>query len=205
MQTLAQSELQRIKHELGFNQLTVGAVPYVQITQYFEQIVQPQLQADALTTSATAVTASPTPAAVALTLASATGFAMFARAVVDIDENQESAQVQSVAGNVITLFLSLAHSGTYPVQLESGITLVRDYLRRLRSIAIQIETVPSRAGVRKVDEILLETNRNQATQLVTLLQTQKRWREELCMLLFGVGNVQEFGSGGGGGARLAVY
>lgn len=203
---LLTSELQRIKHEVGINQLTLGAIPYVEITQYFEQIVLPNLQAGALTTSTTVVAASPTPAPATLLLASSTGFAMFARVVIDVDENQETAQVQSVFGPQITLYLSLAHAGTYPVEVESGETIVRSYLRKLRTLEFQIEKVPSRAGVKKVDEIELETKRDGTSQLATLLATQTQWRRELCKLLFGVGDVMDLaGGGGGGGSRMAIY
>ena len=54
---LLTSELMRIRAELGYNALGVGAEPYVGITAVFDQIVKVYLNAGATTTSATAVTA----------------------------------------------------------------------------------------------------------------------------------------------------
>jgi hypothetical protein len=202
---LQPNEVQRLKQELGFNQLTLGAEPYIGITQYFEQIVLPNLQDSGLTSSSTTVAASGTPALVTLQLLSATSFTPMCRAVVDVDENQETAQVSSVVNNSIALFLSLAHAGTYPVAVEGGLSMVRDYLRKLRNVAVTLEKVPSRAGVQKVDTIGLETKAGQATQLDTLLAAQKNWRAELCQMLFGVGQISEFRRSGAGGSRIARF
>src|ERR1700722_7607722 len=109
---LLTSEIQRIKQELGFNQLTLGAEPYIGITQYFEQIVLPNLQTGGITSSSTTFTATGTPQLITLQLVSAASFAQLCRAVVDVDENQETAQVSSVVNNSISLYLTLAHSGT---------------------------------------------------------------------------------------------
>ena len=71
---LLTSEIQRIKFELGYNVLAVGAEPYVGVTQLFEQVIAPYTQGGAATTSATAVPAASAPPPVALTLTDATGF-----------------------------------------------------------------------------------------------------------------------------------
>ncbi len=54
---LLDSEIARIKAELGYNLLTTGAVPYIGVTQVFEQVIQQNVLAGAKTTSATVVTA----------------------------------------------------------------------------------------------------------------------------------------------------
>ena len=206
---LTQGELQRIKHELSINQLTVGAEPYVGITRYFEQIVLPNLYSGAVTTSATVVAASPTvPTPVSLTVASAVGISMFDHVLVDVDVAQELATVQAVAGSLVTVQLAKAHGGggPYPIEVESGQSLIRTYLNYLRKIADRIHRFGARAGVKKADEVEFFGGAHgraaEANGFQTLGQMQQHFRRELCMLLFGVGSIQEFG---GGGARIAQY
>ena len=117
---LLDSEIARIKAELGYNLLTTGALPYIGITQVFEQVIQDNVLAGASTTSTTAVSAQSTPTPVGITLASATGFAAGVRVVLDVDDRQETATVQSMSGSVITVQLTGVHSGTYPVTVDGG-------------------------------------------------------------------------------------
>jgi len=60
---LLASELIRLKAELGFNVLSVGAEPYISIVALFDQVIAPFMTAGVVTTSTTSVTAqgSPTP------------------------------------------------------------------------------------------------------------------------------------------------
>ena len=206
---LLDAELARIKHELGFNLLSIGAEPYIGITRVFEQVVLPNLSDGALTTSATdvvAVTAGAPPSPVTLTLASATGFAMMAQVIVDVDGLQETSTVQSVSGDTITVPLRYAHSGTYPVAVESGVSMVREYLARLRKVALAIERFGPRAGIKKVNEIEFFGGASgravEASGYQTLSQMQRAWRRELCMMLFGVGSIGQLA---GGGSRMSVY
>lgn len=130
---LLDSEINIIKFELGYNLLSVGAVPYVQHISLFEQVVQPNLPEGAVTESSTPVTASvpavPTP--VTLTLADATGFHVDERIYVDTDTEQESAVVRHVSGNTIGVYLSKSHIGTYPVTVKMGVAIVRQILRKI--------------------------------------------------------------------------
>lgn len=214
--TLLDSELARIKAELGFNVLNVGAEPYVGVTRYFEQVVVPNLNSAAIATSSTAVTAvtpvapgstSPTP--VDLTLSSATGFAMFARVVVDVDELAEMATVRSVTGSTINVALVGAHSGTYPVCVESGETLVRYYLGKCRATAELIKDFGDRAGIKSADkaDVVFFGADGEKNGLQTLGDFLTYWRSQLCMLLFGVGNISQLriAGSGGGGSRVALY
>lgn len=150
---LLDSELERIKAELGYNTLTIGALPYVGFSQLFTNVVQAYMSSGATTTSTTSVTAATTPTPVSLTLGSATGFAALARVVVDVDDRQEVVTVQSVSGSTISVILSLAHSGTYPVTVEGGESLVREQLALLRAINAQILSAASTAGIKRVDVI----------------------------------------------------
>jgi hypothetical protein len=43
---LTDSELARLKHECGYNLLTLDASPYIGVTSFFEDIVAPNLTAD---------------------------------------------------------------------------------------------------------------------------------------------------------------
>jgi hypothetical protein len=203
---LTQGELQRIKHEVGINQLTVGAEPYVGVTRYFEQIVLPYLQSGPITTSSTVVGCGC--GSVSLALVSSVGFSLFDRAIVDVDVAQEEATVQSVVGNSITLQLAKAHgsAGAYPVTVEGGESLVRTYLRKCRYVSDQIEQFGPRAGLKKADEVEFfggaHGRSSEKSGYMTLVDMQRGFRTELCMLLFGVGNIQQFG---GGGSRIGVY
>lgn len=206
---LTQGELQRIKFELGFNQLTVGAEPYVSISRYFEQVVLPNLYSGEVSTSGTVVAASaPGPVPVTLVLSDASGFAMMDHVLVDVDSAQELATVQYASGNTITVQLAKAHGGggPYPVEVESGQSLIRQYLSYLRKIQDRIHRFGARAGVKKADEVEFFGGAHgraaEPSGFATLEQMQLHFRRELCMLLFGCGSIQEFA---GSGSRIAQY
>lgn len=204
--SLLDSEVARIKAELGFNLLSVGAEPYVGITRYFEQVAIPNLNTAAVTTSATTVMAAGTPTAVDLTLAAATGFAMFARITVDVDGAIEMATVRSVSGSTISVALSLPHSGTYPVCVESGETLVRYYLAKCRDTLEKIDRAGSTAGLKSADkqDVVFFGGEGEKNRIQTLGDLLGYWRSQLCLLLFGVGNIAELVAGGGSGGLRGV-
>lgn len=196
---LLDSEVRRIRYELGYNVLDVGAEPYIGVTALFEQVIKPYITAGAATTSSTAVTAATTPTPVAITLASATGFSAGGRIVVDVDARQEEATIQSLAGAVATVQLIKAHSGTYPVTVEGGESIVRGILReciKLGGTGGLISSSASKAGLKKVDEIEFfgdATNVAIAAQQRALLNY---WRNELALAL-GCENMRDSGGGGG--------
>lgn len=191
---LTDSEVARLRAELGYSVLTIGAEPRIDHVAIFEQVIQPYTQAGASTTSATAVTAASAPTPVALTLASATGFAAGVRVVIDVDTRQEVVTVQSIAGAVITVQLSLTHSGTYSVSVEGGETMVRQVLRRLEAVSTQIDQAASTAGIKKVDEI--EFFAAETSQSKELNRLQMSHRDELAALL-GIPNMWRRRSGAG--------
>ena len=177
--SLTNSEVQSIRVELGYNALEVGAEPYIGITAIFSQVIQAYLNSGASTTSATDVTAATTATPVALTLASATGFAAGNRVVVDVDDLQEIATVRSMAAPAITVALLKAHTGTYPVTVEGGETIVRRILGKIRLIdEAQSNAMLTAAGVKKVDEI--EFFDKSGGDISTTLTAQREyWRQEL--------------------------
>lgn len=202
---LLDGELDRIKYELGFNALNVGAEPYVGVAAIFSQVIQPYLRSGATTTSVTSVVAATSATPVSLTLASATGFAAFARVVVDVDDLQEVATVRSISGSAITVPLLKAHSGTYPVTVEGGESIVRGLLTRLRNIDQSISDASSSAGIKRVDEIEFFGDTVASSAFSVLTGQQKYWRSELCRVLFGVGDISQLRGGGRGASRLSVY
>lgn len=191
--SLLDSELERIKAELGYNVLTIGALPYVGFSQMFTNVVQAYMSTGATTTSSTSVTAATTATPATLTLASGTGFASGQRVVIDVDDRQEIVTAQNVSGASLTVLLTLAHTGTYPVTVEGGETLVREQLARLRNINTQITAAASTAGIKQVDVIhfygggtsggvaqidVLYKQRNDARdQLAALCGLRNLWRE----------------------------
>lgn len=202
------SEIQRIKAELGFSQLTVGAEPYIGISRFFEQVAIPNLETGGLTTSATAVAAAASPTPVSLTLTSTLSLNVYDRVIVDVDTAQEEATVQSVVGLVLVVSLFKAHgvAGAYPVAVEGGESMVRLYLERCRRIAEQIARWGPRAGVKKADEVEFfggaGRGGKEPSGFKTLEEMQRYFRSELCTLLFGVGDISSFGNSGG---RVAMY
>jgi len=200
---LLDSEIARCKYELGYNLLTIGAEPYIGVARVFELVIQPNLLAGATTTSATVVTAVAAGALaspVTLTLASATGFSSGDRVIIDVDDRQEAATVQNVAGSTITVLLSKAHTGTYPVTVERGESIVREILGRLRDIANKLGTnVVQQVGIKKVDEIEFFGG-NMYSIRREMQRMQDYWRNELASAL-GVRNLRTSNAG----SEIAVY
>lgn len=177
---LLASEVQRIRYELGYNVLNVGAEPYVSIVAIFNQIIQTHLNAGASTTSATVVTVATAPTPITLALASATGFAAGDRVVIDVDERQEIATVQSLAAPAITLLLTGAHTGVYPVCVEGGETIVREILAKLRTIdTSQGDTAIVAAGIKRADEIEFFGGKDGRDVAGSAASQREYWRREL--------------------------
>lgn len=201
---LLPSELARCKFELGYNALSLSSLPYAidGITAIFEQIVAPYLQAGALTHSSTAVVATSSPTSVTITLVSGTGFSVGDAVVIDQGDAQETAFVQVIAGTSLTVALVNAHSGTYPVTVEGGESIVRDILRECRALGGpggSISGAASSAGIKIADKGDVEffpNSSNGGGELATLLELQRYWRNELATAL-GVENLREARAGAG--------
>ena len=147
------SELARIKAELGYNLLSVGATAYIGITQLFEQVVNENLADEVRTTSATSVTAQSSPTPVALTLGDATGFTAGDQVVVDVDSRREKATIAAVTGSTVTVQLTLPHSGTYPVSVAGPIVMAREALGRIDAIKARMAGTYGAGALKRVDEI----------------------------------------------------
>lgn len=199
---LSTAEISRIKFELGYNVLTLAAEPWIGVSAIFENIVQVYLQAGAATTSATAVTAADAPTPVAITLASATGVAAGARIWVDVDDRLESATIQSLSGAVVTVALSKAHSGTYPVYVDGGESIVRELLDRIKATKTELGSIFGEGALKKVDEIEWYNPMNGKTLFGQISDQLMYWRDELASLL-GVGNMWR--ARRSSGSQVAVY
>lgn len=182
---LLDSEIARIKWHLGYNLLSVGATPYIGVAAVFEQVIQVYLEGTASTTSATSVTAASTPTPVTLTLVSATGFNPSDKVVIDVDSRQERVTVQSVSGSTISVILTKAHSGTYPVSVEGPDTIVRDILQRCDDAWAAYSTALSSAGLKQLGQGEIEwfEEKGSSGRLGALKATLARWRSELGSVL----------------------
>lgn len=186
---LLDSELQLIRAELHFPVVEVGAEPYIGVAAVFQSVIRPYLSAGAKTTSSTTVAAASTPTAASLVLASATGFSEGQTIVVDVDGLQERTTVRAISGATISTILSLAHTGTYPVTVEGGESIVRDILGNIRDIKIRIGKARGRAGIKKVEDIeFFGNNDGKSATLSSLVAEREYWRRELWATLFGDGD-----------------
>lgn len=204
---LTDAEVQRLRYELGYPNLDTAAEPYIGIVAVFQQVIQPYTLGGAATTSSTPVTAATTPTPQSLALADATGFSAGAIVVVDVDSRQERATVQSLSGASLTVQLSLAHSGTYPVVLESGESIIRDILKELRAVSDSISNLKDRVGLKQVDDVQFfgggQTLASQGIDPMThTLNLREYWRDELARCL-GVPRLNAKNSSGG--SEIGVY
>jgi len=197
---LSTAEIARIKFELGYNVLTVGAEPYISWVNLFDQIVAPNLPAGAATTSATAVTAASTPTLVTLVLALATGFATGERVWVGVDANLETATIQSLSGANMAVSLSNAHTGTYPVYIDGGEAMVRELLDKIKATKARLGATFGGGALKKVDEI--EFYSSGKTLFGSIGDELMYWRDELASVL-GVHNAWK--SKRAAGSSIAVY
>jgi hypothetical protein len=198
--TLTASEINVCRRELGFNLITTDGSPWISTTQAFEQLIQPFLQAGASTTSSSAVTAASSATPAAITLTSPTGFAAFDKVVVDVDDRMETGTVQSISGSIITVLLSKAHSGTYPVMVDGGEGSVRQILWEISQVKDKLATVFGWGALKAVDEIqFYNSGKSQFGELGNQL---KFWRAQLASVL-GIPSAWEQRRAAGG--ALSVY
>ena len=194
---LTQAELRRLKFELGYNVVGAGAEAYISVVAVFEQVIQTYLTSGATTTSSTAVPAATSPTPVALTLTSAVGFNAGDRIWLDVDDRQESATIQSASPPAITVLLTKAHSGTYPVTVESGETIVRELLGKIRLVDdAQMAVGLAAGGVKKADEVEFFGKGEGGSPAAVLAGQREYWRRELASALGVVYLRAERSSGG---------
>jgi len=181
MATLTDDELARIKSEVFDNLLGLGAIPYFDVRTLYP-VIRDNVESSsvAATTSSTSVS---TVGAVTLTLASATGYAAGQRIVLDVDDARETVTIRSVSGATVSVVCRKTHSGTYPVEVESALTLVRGLLSDLITLE-QIERGAfDTAGVKRVDEIEFFGMSEGGSKLAQVNVTRDRLRAKLASAL----------------------
>ncbi len=198
---LLQSELVRLRVELGFHALTVDAEPYISYVSLFDEIIAPYLQSGASTTSSTVVSASSSPEQVTLTLVDGTGFHTGDRVVIDVDSRQESVTAQNVSGNSLVVLLSKAHTGTYPVTVEGGETLIREKLGEIRTAKQKLVQSFGYGALKSVDDISWYPA-GTSSQFDLIASNIAYLRDELAAL---VGIESMWQRRRAAGQRLAVY
>jgi hypothetical protein len=198
---LLTSEIARCKFELGYNVLTIGAEPFIGVSIVFEGVIQNNVSAGAVTSSATPVTAATAATPVTLTLAVGTGFATGARVVIDVDDRQEVVTAELVAGTALTVLLTKAHAGTYPVTVDGGETIVRECLQLIRVYKDELARTFGTGSLAQVDEIkFFQTRGNTAFDN---LCAQIDWaRDELAAAL-GVVNLRKMKRSAG--SSISMY
>lgn len=212
---LLQSELQALRFHLGFNQELISAQAYLWdgVTQTLEQIVAVYLQSGWLAHTPTAVVASPLPSpptTVTLTMNEgvsgvynnvAVAFNVGDTIVVDQGIQQEYSFVQVVTQpNQIQCALQNAHSGTYPVTVEGGETIIRKCLTRLLRIELEMDAYRKAAGVSAAGGPtgvkFYASNGSQKSRWGELQEMYKFWRAELALSV-GIGYPRSKMGGGG--------
>lgn len=199
--TLTDDELARIKAELLDNVLSLGAEPYIGIRAIYDVIRDNVVSSSVSpTTSSTAVSAAgPT----TITLASATGYAAGQRVVLDVDGSREVVTLRSLSGAVASVICRKTHSGTYPVEVESAITIVRGLLSELEAVRDQIADARASAGLRRVDEVEWMDAASGRTQLDEMHRARELLRRDLAYAL-GLRGIYEASKQSGAG-RFEVY
>lgn len=180
---LLDSEIQRIRYELGFNVMGVDAEPYLTYFGSLNRVISLYLNAGPKTTSSTSVVAASTPTQRTLVLADATGFDAGATVYVDVLPNQERAVVQSVSGSSVVVFLQKAHAGVYPVTVDGGEAMIREKLAELYTAAQKIIAGLDTAGLKRVDEIEFYGGAKMSSQATMLYQIRDTLRDELAVML----------------------
>ncbi len=179
---LTTAEIWRIRAELGYNVLTVGAEPFISTTALFETIIKTYISTGAATTSATAVVAAVPPVPVTIVLASAIGFATGDRIWVDVEDRMESSVIQSLSGANATVELRNAHSGTYPVAQDGGEAMVREILAKIKGVKEELVATYGSGSLKRVDEVEFYGTNNK-TQFGIVGEKLMFWRDELASIL----------------------
>ena len=149
--TLTDDELARVKRECLDNVLDYGAVPYINVLSVY-QIIRDHVVSSSVapTTSSTAVTSA---GAAVLTLASVTDYASGQRVVLDVDDVRETVTIRAVSGSTISVVCRYLHSGIYPVEVESPLTIVRGLLSDLVTMEQAQRRAVQSLGLKRVDEV----------------------------------------------------
>ncbi len=198
---LSNGECDRLRYELGLNVVGIGAEPYIGHAQIIA-IIQSYLasNAQAVAYSATAVTIA---GGVTLTLDSVVGIDTGTPLVLDVDAFAERVTVKRVVSSTIIVNCKKLHAANFPVEIESGLTLVRMKLAELDSIATRITEASDSAGLKRVDEV--EWKDGRMTVAAELASQQLARRRELASLVNLQNILEQAGFASGGARGFALY
>jgi len=189
--TLTDDELARIRAEVGDHVLATDAEPYFG-SQHVYSVIR-----DNVTSSATAATTSSTTVSAAgpttISVASATGLVAGYKIQLDCDGQRETCTIRNVSGTTLSIICKKAHSGTYPVEIESPLTIVRGILYDLASLE-QNEAIGAvgSAGLKQVDEVVFKDGEDVSIAVERVRQTL---RKKLAQLT-GLNHLLRLSSGG---------
>lgn len=194
---LLDSELDRIRAELGHNLLNVGAEPYIGITAVFSQIIQRYMREGLDATTSTTVGA---PGYANLVLDDVTGISVMSRVALDVDEQFEMVTVRAIntGTKTISVIAKKAHQGTYPVTLDGGLQIIRECLSALADLQDKMAATRGHGSLKAVDEVEFYDTRGK-TQFAVYLEQAEHWRDRLARHC-GVARIRI--SGGGCGSTL---
>ena len=152
MATLTSDEMARIKLELGDTVLDVGAEPWIGIRSVWDVIQTNVVSSSTAATSSSTAIASAGPTTIIVS--SASGLSAGTRVQLDVDGQRETVTIRNVSSTTLSIVARKTHSGTYPVEIESALTLVRGLLSDLTALE-QVNTLSSfdALGLRRVDEV----------------------------------------------------
>lgn len=152
MTTLSADEMARVRAECLDNVLAVGATPYFNVRAVYD-VIQQYVVGSSVTPTSCATSVSAAGPAV-LTLASVSGLSVGTRVQLDVDGARETVTVRAVSGLTISVVCRKTHEGTYPVEVESALTLVRGVLADLAALE-HVSTIDAfnALGLRRVDEV----------------------------------------------------
>lgn len=198
MATLTDDELARIKAEVLDNVLDQLATPWFDVRAIYEVLRDNVLSSSVAPTSSTTTVSAAGPTT--LTLASVTGLTVGQKVQIDCDAQRETVTIRAISGLTISVICRKTHSGTYPVEVESPLTLVRGVLSDLAMLetGAALDSLDA-LGVKRVDEVEF---RDDETITLAIERARYQLRSRLASLC-GLGFILNSGRGRGG--NVAVY
>lgn len=143
-------EIEAVRFHLGYGNLGTGATPHTPdgFFELFHDVAKRYLNEAEETTASTAIAAG----VVTVTPADMTGIASHVRLVVDVGTDAETVVVRSTTALTFTARFANAHTGTYPIAVESGLTRLREMLVALEREhkAITGGSVSQASGLKQV-------------------------------------------------------
>lgn len=198
MATLTDDELARIRAEVLDNVLDQQATPWFEVRAIYDVIRDNVISSSVAPTSSTTTVSAAGPTT--LTLASVTGLTVGQKVQIDVDGARETVTVRAISGLTISVVCRKTHSGTYPVEVESPLTLVRGVLSDLATIesGAAIDALDT-IGLKRVDEVEW---RDDETITRALERARQQLRSRLASLCGLTGILQ---SAQGRGSRFEAY